>query len=289
MNKRLGLLFFLPIAGVILGVMTMAVITYVMPKKYDSRVVFEAKPMPHGDAPASMRNAHANAVGNALEILKSERVLQRVVVDLELVERWGADQRTAANLLRTLITAKQIKSTDLIEVRVRTTNKEDARDIAGEVVRALRDHLKAGSEAVNKRRHDELRKIMRDQEDRVVERRKVVTTIMKTHGITDESEIPPLLANDLEEAKRDLDQENALLQELKLKVLAGEIEQKIGTEPIVIHEDPSIADVPSSPKVTLNLLAGVVVGAVAGFLVALMIVICTKPTAHGGNVVEGNQ
>jgi uncharacterized protein involved in exopolysaccharide biosynthesis len=289
MNKRLGLLFFLPIAGVVLGVMTMAVITYVMPKRYDSRVIFEAKPMPHDAAPASIRNASANAVGNALEILMSERVLQRVVVDLELVNRWGLDQRTAATMLRTLITAKQIKSTDLIEVRVRSTNKEDARDIAGEVVRALREHLKAGSEAVNQRRHDELRKIMRDQEDRVEERRKVVATIMKTHGITDESEIPPILANDLKEAKRDLDQENALLQELKLKVLAGEIEQKIGTEPIVIHEDPSIADVPSSPKVTLNLLAGLVAGAVAGFLVALMIVICTKPASPIENAAARNQ
>lgn len=289
MNKRLSLLFFLPIAGVILGVMTMAVITYVMPKKYDSRVIFEAKPMPHDDAPASIRNASVNAVGNALEILKSERVLQRVVVDLELMNRWGADRRNATNLLRTLITAKQIKNTDLIEVRVRSTNKEDARDIAGEVVRALRDHLKAGSEALNTRKHDALRKILRDQEDRVEERRMVVMTIMKTHGITEEAEISTILANDLEEAKRDLDQENALLQELKLKVLAGEIEQKIGAEPIVIHEDPSIADVPSSPKVTLNLLAGVVAGGVAGFLVALMIVICTRPSAPIGNVDERNR
>jgi hypothetical protein len=66
---------------------------------------------------------------------------------------------------------------------VRHTNKVDARDIADEVAKAYKAYRTEIETRDADRQLQELNKAVRDQEDKVEERRKVLATIVRTKGI----------------------------------------------------------------------------------------------------------
>ena len=79
--------------------MTAAVITYVMPKKYESEATIEVKPRGTGMSP--LGNAFTDIssgrmtpqfFGTEFEKIKSRNSLQKVVDNLELVNRWNVDR-----------------------------------------------------------------------------------------------------------------------------------------------------------------------------------------------------
>ena len=135
MFKRFWWVFLAMIpVGLIVGLFVAAVITYVMPKQYESEAVIELKPLP-GDSASSMT---PQFFGNEFEKIKSRNSLGKVVDNLALVEKWGLDKEAVIQILKGIVTAQNIRGTDLISIRVRHTNKEDARDIAAEVGRAYK-------------------------------------------------------------------------------------------------------------------------------------------------------
>jgi len=171
--------------------MTAAVITYVMPKKYESEATIEVKARSVGMSPlgAGMGEASGMGVtspqffGTEFEKIKTRNSLAKVVDNLELVNKWGVDKESAISILKGIVNTQNIRGTDLISIRVRHTNKEDAKDVTAEVARAY----KAYRSEIESRDADkalyELNKAVRDQEDKVEERRKVLATIVRTKGI----------------------------------------------------------------------------------------------------------
>jgi len=171
--------------------MTAAVITYVMPKKYESSATIEVKPRSVGMSPlgASMGEASgagqmtAQFFGTEFEKIKSSNSLAKVVESLDLVTRWGTDKDTAVRILKGIVNTQNIRGTDLISITVRHTNKEDARDVTAEVARAYKAYRSEIETRDADRALYELNKAVRDQEDKVEERRKVLATIVRTKGI----------------------------------------------------------------------------------------------------------
>ena len=171
--------------------MTAAVITYVMPKRYESQATIEVKPRGAGMSPlggqfndvSGARAMTSNFFGTEFEIIKSRNSLQKVVENLQLVNRWGVDKETALAILKGIVNTQNIRGTDLISIRVRHTNKVDARDIADEVARAYKAYRTEIEARDAERQLHELNKAVRDQEDKVEERRKVLATIVRTKGI----------------------------------------------------------------------------------------------------------
>ena len=171
--------------------MTAAVITYVMPKKYESEAMIEVKQRSTGMSPlgagfsdsTGASRTTAQFFGTEFEKIKSSNSLAKVVENLELVNKWGVDKETAIRILKGIVNTQNIRGTDLISIRVRHTDKEDARDVTAEVARAY----KAYRSEIESRDADkalyELNKAVRDQEDKVEERRKVLATIVRTKGI----------------------------------------------------------------------------------------------------------
>ncbi len=171
--------------------MTAAVITYVMPKKYESEARIEVKPRSGGMSPLGTMMTEASGAnrmtpqffGTEFEKIKSRNALEKVVDNLELVNRWNTDKEGALAQLKGIVNTQNIRGTDLISIRVRHTNKVDARDVADEVARAYKQYRNEIESREAGRQLQELNKAVRDQEDKVEERRKVLATIVRTKGI----------------------------------------------------------------------------------------------------------
>jgi succinoglycan biosynthesis transport protein ExoP len=177
--------------SLLLVFMTAAVITYVMPKKYESQAVIEVKPRAAGISPLGLqlnelsgeRAMTPQFFGTEFEKIKSRNSLEKVVQNLELVNRWSVDKETAMAILKGIVGTQNIRGTDLISIQVRHTNKVDARDIADEVAQSYRQYRAEVESRDAENALQELNKAVRNQEDKVEERRKVLATIVRTKGI----------------------------------------------------------------------------------------------------------
>ena len=171
--------------------MTAAVITYVMPKKYESEATIEVKPRMPGMSPLGSQMSEISGAnrmtpqffGTEFEKIKSRNSLEKVVDSLELVTRWNVDKETALRILKGIVFTQNIRGTDLISIKVRHTNKLDARDVTDEVAKAYKAYRSEIEDRDCDKALVELNKAVRDQEDKVEDRRKVLATIVRTKGI----------------------------------------------------------------------------------------------------------
>ncbi|MCB1134272.1 MAG: hypothetical protein KDN05_24355, partial [Verrucomicrobiae bacterium] len=128
--------------------MTAAVITYVMPRKFESKAVIEVKPRVPGMSPlgpgmtdtSGYRQMTPQFFATEFEKIKSRNALEKVVDNLELLNRWGVQKEDAISILKGIVDTRNLRGTDLIEIRVRHTDKEDAKNIAEEVALAYKDY-----------------------------------------------------------------------------------------------------------------------------------------------------
>jgi capsular polysaccharide biosynthesis protein len=294
MFKRYWWMFFVMVPlGAFVGLLVAAGITYMMPKQYESEAVIQVMPRhqpPTMGTPVSQAPPQS---ATEAEILKSRKVLEQVAANLDFPNRWNVDMETAIRILKGIVEIQRINGTDLISIRARHTNRIDARDIAGELV-AVHKANRAETDARESELYiQEINKMVLDQEDKVEERRKVLSTIVRTKGIiykghdgvqqeellkndgTDKDEEREkairrsLDAQDYVDAKRDFETDQELLQQMKLKLVGEKISRKMVLDNVRIHDKPVIAQVPCSPNVTLNLLLGTGVGFLLSPLMAL--------------------
>lgn len=162
-----------------------------MPTKYESVATLEVRPRTPGVAPFGASNAElsdarsmsAQFFGTEFEIIKSRNNLEKVVDNLNLQSRWNVDKETAIAKLKGIVDAQNIKGTDLMSIRVRSTSKEDARDIADAVTKEYKSYRETLERKDEEKQLLALRKAVQAQEDKVEERRKVLSTIARTKGI----------------------------------------------------------------------------------------------------------
>jgi capsular polysaccharide biosynthesis protein/biopolymer transport protein ExbD len=129
MMRRWWWMFFVMIPlGTLLGLVAAAVVTYVMPKRYETQATVEVK-APEGSTvtPAFF--------GNQFEAMKSRALLKDVSQELELPNKWMTDEETVIRILKGIVSAQNLRDTDLITLKVRHTNREEAADIANAVLR----------------------------------------------------------------------------------------------------------------------------------------------------------
>lgn len=170
--------------------MTASVITYVMPKKFESEATIEIRPRTGGMSIGfGSRDSSAGSImtpqffGTEFEKIKSSNSLSKVVDNLQLVNTWGCNKESAIGILKGIVNTQNIRGTDLISIRVRHTSKEDARNITMEVAKAYKEYRSEIENGDSTKALYELNKAVRNQEDKVEERRKVLSTIVITKGI----------------------------------------------------------------------------------------------------------
>jgi capsular exopolysaccharide synthesis family protein len=171
--------------------MAVSVITYVMPKRYESFATIELKapaplvaPFGADKTEVSGRNAQtANFFGTEFEKIKSRNALMKAVDSLDLTARWGVDRETAYHILRGIVDTQNVRGTDLIKISVRHQKREDARDVAAGVARAYSSYRAETEGKTASTLLNELRKAVRQQEEQVENSRQELANIVRTKGI----------------------------------------------------------------------------------------------------------
>src|SRR6478752_196142 len=160
--------------------MTAAVITYVMPKKYESEATIEVKPRSMGMSPLGGELGMSSGAsrmtpqffGTEFAKITSRNSLSKVVEKLDLMNKWGVDNETAIRILKGIVVTQNIRGTDLISIRVRHPDKEDARNVTAEVANAYKVYRNEIESREAEKGLTELKRAVRDQEDIVESSRK---------------------------------------------------------------------------------------------------------------------
>jgi capsular exopolysaccharide synthesis family protein len=76
---------------------------------------------------------------------------------------------------------------------------------------------------------------------------------------------------DFVEAKKALEVDQALLSQMRLKLITEEVAEKVPYESIIVHDEPVVSKAQASPKVVLNLAIGAVVGLAFGIGIAFFL------------------
>jgi capsular polysaccharide biosynthesis protein len=261
---------FLSYLGVIvisflLTFLTAAVITYVMPKKYESKAVIQILPSARVGVSLGPINAPQFFFATEFEVIKANLTLKPVVQKLDLATRWNMTEEEAIALLRGIVETQNIRGTDLIEIRVKHTNPEDARDIAREVFQSYKTRREDKERELVELGLKELQKAIEDQREVVEEKRKKMLQRL--------NQMPPAIKADLEEKRVDQALESphqVMLDRMQEKLAMERINLKQPMNLVILHEEPVISIVPHSPNVVLNLALGAAVGILLGLFIALL-------------------
>lgn len=170
------------------GIAAVFVVTFfslrLLPGDFEAEAVIEVRPRERMIGEISQAPTMTpQFFGTEFEKIKSRNSLEKVIDDLDLTARWNTDKETALKRLKDSVETKNIRGTDLIAIRVRQPDEQDAKEITRAVTEAYRDYRSSLEAKTAENALTELRKAVRQQEDKVEERRKILTTISRTKDI----------------------------------------------------------------------------------------------------------
>ncbi len=169
--------------------LTAAVITYVMPKKYESIALVEVKqivdidPTMGGVKGGMGAQMSRQFINTQFEIIVAPETLGLAIDKIQLEARWGEDRKSVLAQLKGIVRTSQRRGTDLIEISVRHGKKAEAQAIAKAVYEAYRDRRNNLEMSV---RGDQLKALkieLTNQNDRITLLRKRVEDLAEKHGL----------------------------------------------------------------------------------------------------------
>lgn len=270
------------VMGPLVGFAVAAAVSYVMPRKYESVAIVQTSggsvPMVAEGGAEPMNSMPSRFLATEMEVIKAEKTLEMAVDRLDLPTRWMIDKRSAVEIVRKSVRLNQVRGTELIEIRVRHTNAEDACDIARQVAIAYRDRR---AEIEQQRAGDalaEANKMLAEQKERVDVRQKALYELLDRLGVDDDdgedggagpdSSGDPGLRQLYLAAQEEHEAEQLQYEKMRVEMRSERIQLSLPRNPVMIHQEPSPGRVPVSPNVTLNLVLGTVAGVPAGLLLA---------------------
>ena len=237
---------------------TACVITYVMPKKYESTLSYQVRPLPR--LPQTIT---PQFFATEFEVIKATMTLKPVVQRLDLAKKWNMTEEEAIAALRGIVSSQNIRGTDLVEIKVKHTNPEQARDIAKEVFLSYKKRREDKERELIEESLKELEKAIVEQEEIVEEKRiQRDNLVQKSNGNAND---PTLL-----EVQKQFKTQVSLLEKMRERLAEGRADQS-AISVIILHEEPLIPQYPVSPNVNLNLILGATLGLLFGLLMALFV------------------
>lgn len=170
--------------------LTAAVITTVMPPKYESISVVQVhpsvntlNPFGQGSQMTSGSLATGHYMENEFETIVAPETLAQAAEQIDLATRWEMEKDEVVDVLRGIVKTSPRRGTDFIEIVVRHSNQEDAKEIAEAIASAY----------IGRRNSEELKRARKalevlDQElqkagDTVQNHRKALTVLIQQYGI----------------------------------------------------------------------------------------------------------
>ncbi|MGB1874005.1 MAG: polysaccharide biosynthesis tyrosine autokinase [Akkermansiaceae bacterium] len=169
--------------------LTAAVITYVMPKKYESIALVEVKPIvdidpTHGGSKGGIgAQMSRQFINTQFEVIVAPETLNIAIDDIQLEARWGQDRKSVLAQLRSIVRTNQRRGTDLIEISVRHAKKAEAQAIAKAVYEAYRVRREALEMGIRTDHLKALKIELMNQNDRITLLRKKVEDLAEKHGL----------------------------------------------------------------------------------------------------------
>ncbi len=183
---RLGIV----ILSFLLVLVTAAVTTYFMPRKFKSTAKVELrsderdyKPFSGGGGSGGM---DSRFLPTQMEIIQSAEVLYPVVDNLGLTKRWagefGAIPREAAyGKLRSMISLKPARGTEILEVTITSTDPKECPEFANAVLQSYQERRIGTSTDVSRGSLDALEKDLQVQRKRVADLDRQLQDMRRDH------------------------------------------------------------------------------------------------------------
>lgn len=230
MLKRRWLFPVLAVAGVVAGAFIVAVLAYLQPKTFDSTAVVKIQPanvvLTPFEETESQQSRDPDFLRRQVELMKSPKLLLDAVAVGDFKKKWHIDDEKAAEIFGRSITVEPIRGTDLLSLRGRYTNREDARDMVISLITAYRNQWKTSEDSASGKTLDELSKAVKAQEDRVEERRAELAKHVGRHKLLHRDFRPDETLDSREvyvAKKQQFEAEVELLQRLKLKYVTEKV------------------------------------------------------------------
>lgn len=169
---------------------TAAVITSVIPEKYESTSVVQVHPSTIAITPFRGQSAvnpgsqmTAQYLQNEFESIIAPETLAMAAEKAQLPVQWGMDMDDVVSLLEGIVETIPRRGTDFIEINVRHASASDAKNIAESVAEAYIVRRRKIEEDRAKKALDALDAESTEQEDLVDDYRKDLTVLIQQYGI----------------------------------------------------------------------------------------------------------
>ena len=150
----------------LLVVITAALATYFQPRKYKSTITMELR-MPsddmrvYKDSSSGVPASDARFAPTQFEIIQSKEVLYPVIENQNLQKKWATEgqplpREAAYGKLRGMLSLKQIRGTELLELDVTDTSPEESTQIVNAVAESYQDARKQQMQELNRTSVDSL-------------------------------------------------------------------------------------------------------------------------------------
>lgn len=219
--------------GLMIGGMLVPVMIFLQPQRYRSHATVEIKLPPvlispnEEEPPFDRPRFLAEEAGK----FTSDRVLWDVVNSLDLEKKWAVEAREAIVRLKSCVDIAPVHGTDLFELTVTLTNKEDSRDVLHGLVKSYAERRRKEEEIRSDAALVELSAEIKKQEAVVEQGREKIRELLQRSG------------NDLESDKH-LEIESDEIEETKQKredeIVGKKIFHGLDHNPLIIHDNPSI-------------------------------------------------
>ena len=252
----LGLFITIFMAIFILVVLTCTIVTFILPEAFASsaRIKVE-RPVTRPPVNTSPPTAYGgnDFVATDFEVLQSEKILDRVIDILDLDAKWAQKYGSTTKLkdpesralLRRMMELRSVRNTSIIEIKVYSDNRQEAAAIANAIAEVYISYLQnqrvlfqEGTQSEYKKLTDELKRELADKSgDPAADDAKITRTIARAG-------------------------------ELYAEINAG---HEFESAEIIERALPGMRSV--RPNKPLNIALGLIMGAVAGFIIAGAVVV----------------
>jgi Uncharacterized protein involved in exopolysaccharide biosynthesis len=239
------LLLVLIVVGPFIGFLTAVVVTYVMPKKYESVAVI---------SPVFQDRV---ILADEVKLLKSQEVLSRLSKNEDLSKRWMQDEAGVHATLGDAIVVTPLRGTDLISIKTRLPSRDDALGITEGLIKAYEEHHNELRKSINEPAFKDVVRIISTQEDKI-------SDLKKAFSVTDKGD------ERAEKLRQEIQGEEKKLRDLKMEFTLKGVPSPF-PEQVSVHEPASRPLSPVSPNVPANLVMGLVGGLLVSPVIAILL------------------
>lgn len=245
-------LFLSILAGVIAG----GAVTLLSPVKYRSSATLQIR---------SGSSATAVDLSKERRTILSKDVLFPVVENLNLAKEWSLDSRDAAFFrLRSAITLREIRNTDLVQLRVFSTDPKLSAEVANAVAAEYQRKRILEQRAEIDQSLAQLNEQVQAMRLKAEKPRRELESIRVELGVSESNS--ELVPERYRKAKERYIQEKKILEAAELRLATESMQQRMPQAPVTIWERAEPSRHPVAPNLILNVLLGAQMGAMAGFI-----------------------